>query len=282
MRKYGRTLVCALLCLGAAVLNGIAPRTAVAGEAKAGVELPVIMYHAILRDPARAGEYVLSPEVLARDLDYLIEHGYETVTVADLIAYTAGEGELPEKPVMLTFDDGHFNNYIYAAPLLEERGMRAVLSVIGAETEKFTESGQENAYWSYLNTDRLYELHTRGVFEIANHSYGLHSLSPRRGCLKFARESEKDYFDMLVTDTERTQRLLIGAGVPAPRCYTYPFGAYSTESEEILRELGFFCTLSCTEGMNVITRDPDCLYLMKRWNRPSGVSSGRFFEQVFS
>ena len=128
------------------------------------VELPIIMYHSILRDTARAGDYVVSPDALASDLDYLKSNGYETVTISDLIRYVDGLADLPKKPVMITFDDGHFNNYLYAYPLLKERNMTAVISVIGSETEKFTNTGEENAYWSYLNINRLKEM--SDVFEI--------------------------------------------------------------------------------------------------------------------
>ncbi|MBQ8143733.1 MAG: polysaccharide deacetylase family protein [Butyricicoccus sp.] len=280
IRKRRKTVLFAFLCVLCFVLDRYTLHLAAQTMAEEGVRLPVIMYHSLLKDPSQAGAYVLSPEVLARDLDWLQAHGYETVTVGTLIAYAEGTGELPEKPVMITFDDGHFNNYLYALPLLQERGMQAVISVIGIETERFTESGQENAYWSYLSAERLREMHESGVFEIQNHSYDLHALEPRRGCLRRTGEKEGDYRELLTADTGRAQRLLIEAGVPTPTCYTYPFGAYSAESEEILRELGFFCTLSCSEGINTITRDPDSLYLLKRYNRPSGISSGRFFEEI--
>lgn len=55
------------------------------------------MYHSILKDGARQGKYVVSPEVLARDLDALRARGCETVTVRDLIAYTKGWRAAPGK-----------------------------------------------------------------------------------------------------------------------------------------------------------------------------------------
>lgn len=242
------------------------------------VELPIIMYHSILRDTARAGDYVVSPDALASDLDYLKSNGYETVTISDLIRYVDGLADLPEKPVMITFDDGHFNNYLYAYPLLKERNMTAVISVIGSETEKFTNTGEENAYWSYLNINRLKEM--SDVFEIQNHSYDMHSQSPRKGSTRIRGESKEDYQNILVSDTEKLQKLLTDNGISAPTCYTYPYGIYSSESEEIIESLGFLCTLTCEERVNTLTRNPECLFKLGRFNRPSGISTEEFFKKI--
>ena len=86
IRKWRKTIVCALLCLATFALDQRVQWLAAQTLAGEGVRLPVIMYHSLLKDPSQAGDYVLSPEVLARDLDWLQEHGYETVTVSDLIA----------------------------------------------------------------------------------------------------------------------------------------------------------------------------------------------------
>ena len=93
------------------------------------VRVPILMYHSILKDSARQGKYVISPAVLAADLDALQAKGYTAITVSDLLAYVQDGADLPEKPVMITFDDGYYNNYIYAYPLLKQRGMKAVVSI---------------------------------------------------------------------------------------------------------------------------------------------------------
>lgn len=249
-----------------------------AAETADGVQLPIVMYHSILKDTSRAGKYVLSPEVLQSDLDYLREKGYQTVTVADLLAYVNDGVPLPEKPVMITFDDGYFNNYLYAYPILKERGMTAVISIIGKQTAMFTENGQENAYWSHLTVERLREM--EGVIEVQNHSYDLHSYGDRRGCLRVRGEDEDAYRTFFQHDTDETQQLLVQSGLPEPTCYTYPFGSLSKESERLIREMGFQCSLGCEEGMNVLTRDPECLFRLKRYNRPAGISTAAFMEKA--
>ncbi len=265
-----------VLCFAIRLLPGGMARTVFAEKEK--TELPVLMYHSILKDDARQGKYVVSPDVLAADLDALAAKGYNTVTVGDLLNYVQDGTPLPAKPVMITFDDGFYNNYVYAYPLLKQRGMRAVVSVIGSETEKFTENGQENAYWSYLRMERLIEV--QDVFEIQNHSWNLHEYGERRGCLRRRGEDETTYESLLREDTGETQELLTEAGIPEPKCYTYPFGACSKESERVLKEMGFLCTLGCEERMNYIGRDPDCLYELGRYNRAAGESTESYIKRV--
>ena len=242
------------------------------------VRVPILMYHSILKDSARQGKYVISPAVLAADLDALQAKGYTAVTVSDLLAYVQDGADLPEKPVMITFDDGYYNNYIYAYPLLKQRGMKAVVSIIGSQTALFTDNGEENAYWSHLRLDRLREM--QDVFEVQNHSWNLHEYGERRGCLRRRGEDESRYADLLREDTEQTQKLITGMGLPSPVCYTYPFGACSDESESILREMGFLCTLGCEEHRNTITRDPASLYRLGRFNRAAFESTEDFLRRA--
>ena len=83
-----------LLALAAAWL--LHPRTVSADtESEPGVRLPIIMYHSILKDPAKTGKYVITPKRLEEDLMYLRGNGYETVVVADLIAYVESGVPLP-------------------------------------------------------------------------------------------------------------------------------------------------------------------------------------------
>ena len=193
----------AVLCFAISLLRLGGAQTVF--HAQEGIQLPVLMYHSILKDSARQGKYVVSPAVLAADLDALQKRGYETVTVSDLLAYVQGGTPLPDKPVMITFDDGYYNNYVYAYPLLRQRGMRAVVSIIGSQTALYTQEGTENAYWSHLRLDRLQEM--QDVFEVQNHSWNLHEYGERRGCLRMRGEAEASYEILLRAERRRSPAL---------------------------------------------------------------------------
>ena len=76
-----------------------------AGAEDERVSLPIVMYHHISADPARSGDYVITPATMEADLEYLRDAGYTSVSAAQLTAWSRGEARLPEKPVMITFDD---------------------------------------------------------------------------------------------------------------------------------------------------------------------------------
>ena len=92
------------LVLAAILLTHLGKHHFPAVDSAGGVSLPVLMYHSVAPVPEQ--QYCVTPETLESDLRYLQAHGYETVSPEELVAYTNGNGTLPEKPVMLTFDDG--------------------------------------------------------------------------------------------------------------------------------------------------------------------------------
>ncbi len=234
------------------------------------VAVPVIMYHSILKDPSSSGKFVITPTEFEQDLMYLKEKGYTAIFMADLIDFTQNGRELPEKPIILTFDDGCYNNYVYAYPLVKKYDMKMVLSVVGSYTERYSETNEENANYSYLTWDRIKELKNSGYAEIQNHSFDMHTISNKRnGSKKNKGESIEHYKKVFTEDTLKNQRLLKEkAGVNATT-YTYPFGGISNASVECLKDMGFSASLSCGEGVNYIKKG-DSLFSLKRLIRKHG------------
>lgn len=266
-------IVCSVL--GSAVVSVMAP-----AEGAEGIRLPIIMYHSILKDNARTGKYIITPSSLEQDMIYLKEHGYQTVVIADLIAYVYEDVPLPEKPVMLTFDDGHYNNLTYLEPLLAEHDMKAVVSAVGSYTQTYTDNKDKNPGYAYLSWDDLKGLNERGYIEIQNHSYDMHKNTDRHGAKRKQGESLEVYRGALSDDVMRMNQCLKEKSGIKSTCFTYPFGQISGESEDILKELGFKATLSCYEKMNYITKDPQCLYQLNRYNRPGNSSTAEFMRRL--
>ncbi len=125
--------------------------------------VPILVYHNILPTPsfkesATALQYRITPEVFAAQMKYLSDHDYNTVTFATLLKDLKGGIALPEKSVVLTFDDGWKNQYENAVPVLEKYNFNATFFIIS----KSTTGG-------YMTWDNLKELVGKG-FDIESHT----------------------------------------------------------------------------------------------------------------
>lgn len=280
---------CRLLVLDAVIFTVFAAAFAVgrimirvaAGERdEMSIRLPVIMYHSVCDKPP--SEYVVTPKQLEDDLRYLHDNGYTAVSAQQLVDYTRGRGELPEKSVMITLDDGFYNNLSEVLPLLEKYDMRAVVSVVGSYTDKDAPLDPHIPVYSYLTWDDLNELISSGRVEIGSHTYDMHGLgSGRRGCSMAEGESEEDYRRALNSDLSRLQNEMYAHTGCVPFVFAYPFGAVSRESLPVIRENGFLMTLTCREKANTITRDPQCLFGIGRFNRSGMYTTAEYMQMIF-
>lgn len=244
--------------------------------------LPVIMYHQLTDTAANAGPYVLTAQQFETDMRYIKSKGYTSVTTQQLIDYANRRGSLPEKPILITFDDGYESFVPYAQPVLKELDMYAVVSIIGSVAQTYTDTTDHTIRYSHLSWEGIRQLSQDPHVEIGNHTYDLHSLDRgRRGCRIKSGEEVGAYKAMLNADLTKTQDMLAQyTGAPA-KTFAYPFGARCSQSEEVLRSMGFQIVLTCAEKINRITdQSTDWLYDVGRFNRPSGKTSEQFFQKI--
>jgi peptidoglycan/xylan/chitin deacetylase (PgdA/CDA1 family) len=236
-------------------------------ETAGGTDLTILMYHDVSN--RRPGKYVISPRSFEQDVAYLKDNGYESITLSDLICFKEDCKPIPEKPVMITFDDGSRATYTHAFPILKKYGFKAVVSVVGAFIDAgYDKNGNLNPKNnSSLTYEQIKEMHRSGLVEFQNHSYDLHSFKKGRNGLKpYNGENPAHYERVLSSDLAKTENALEkNAGI---RCnaVAFPFGEYTKETIKIIRNLGYKASLTCNEGVNRINGDSD-LYLLKRYNR---------------
>lgn len=245
-------------------------------------ELPIVMYHQLTKNANKSGKYVLTLEQFEKDLQFLKSKGYQTVTVNRLMEFSQGKGELPEKAIMITFDDGNETIYEYALPLLEKYGFTAVGFVVGALADYYTGIDDHNLNYSYLNWQQIKEMSNGNIIEIQSHSFDSHkNTGNRSGIKKKKGETIEQYREFLCSDVSKMKTAMENNIGKAPVAFAFPFGSYSSESTEILKECGFKMTLTCEERVNKIKKsEPESLFGLGRYNRPEGISSESFFEKM--
>lgn len=242
-------------------------------------DIPIVMYHQILK--SWTGDYIVTPKTLQDDIKYLKNHGYEPIFVEDIINFCEGKSLLPEKPVVLSFDDGHYNNFFYAYPIIKEENFKANLNVIGGFCDFSTTSGDiDNPNYSYLTWEEIKFLHDSKYFEIGNHTFKMHNFKPRFGIKRKDDEDIESYKKALEDDIMKLENKLKNDCGFSTDVFAYPFGVYSKESEEILKNLGFKAFLTCNEGINKVTfNDKSALSHLKRINRTGKLDTETFFQK---
>ncbi len=275
-------LLAVLFAVSAAGWLVCAPAAAAATTEDGAVRVPVIMYHHILKDSRRWGDYIISPDEFEEDLRYLDGAGYTSVNMTQLINFVKYGQPLPEKPVILSFDDGHRSFLAYAMPLLEKYDFKAVVAVVGSYSETYSEGEDHNVAYAYLSWDEIAELSESGRAEILNHTWNMHDNRGLRNGTKMLRgETVEEYARALRGDVGRLQDKLEEVTGARPNAFVYPFGAISGESVAILRGMGFEAALDCESRLNVFAPgDEDALMRIHRVNRRHGLSAREIIEKL--
>lgn len=266
-RKWIVAAVAVLLGLCVLVAVVAVPRTPAAQTA----DVAILMYHAFTEDEADTDSLYTPVSDFARQLSALRDAGYTSVGYADLIEFVNGDGKLPEKPLLISIDDGYQNNLDLAAPLLEKYGFCANIAVIGVSIGRTTYKDTGIPITPHFSLEDARPWVKRGVLTVTTHSYDMHQVTAvdgagcRRGVLQMRGEAEPDYIAALTQDYTHAQEQLAGLpGTPLP-VFTYPNGAYSELSERVLQALGVQITVTTEGGANRLVKgEPETLRLLHR------------------
>lgn len=225
---------------------------------------PILEYHMVqAENPKDAYGYNVPVEDFCRQLDYLQEQGYTTISIRDFLRAKKGLQQLPEKPVILTFDDGYESNYTELLPLLEERGMKATVFMVANSI------GREK----YLSWEQLKDMQHRGI-EIGSHTANHLPLTAMDG--ETAR-----------SEVKLSKLLMEWNGVETIYTLSYPNGKYTEELRDMLREEEYLAAVTGDAGLNTMDTDT---YQLQRINIPHPVfgidefkwrlAKGRLFAQL--
>ncbi|MCL2169142.1 MAG: polysaccharide deacetylase family protein [Defluviitaleaceae bacterium] len=228
-------------------------------------EIPIIMYHAL--DPSPSNPWEITEAEFEADLIWLTENGYTTVVMQDIINFVHQGAPLPEKPIILSFDDGRHPTIYQLLPLLEKYDARISLSIVGAFTDKYTEIVAKRGERSYphMTWDDVSNAHASGRVEIQSHTYDLHHAA---GAGRTRGESDPSYTARLLADLKRLADVLYKNTGLTTNTLAYPLGIISNISDCIIKEAGYLASLSCFHKSNTITvGDTEGLFSLNRFLR---------------
>lgn len=212
--------------------------------------LPVLMYHDLVpADNGNLNDWIVTADKFREDLQWLRDNGYTTVLPREL---AAGE-ELPDKPVLVTFDDGYESNYTLALPILEETDSKAVIALI---TERI-----DSQKPGFLTWDQCRVIHESGRVELGSHTHDSHS-GEKPGILRRDGESKADYEARIFPDLETSvERIETNVGAEVTY-FAHPHGQKDEWSDAFVKELFPVTTTSEAATANLALGTQD----MPRYN----------------
>lgn len=192
-------------------------------------QCPILMYHwfrpAGVPSRSRSPQLEMEPELFERQMAFLDGAGYRTVSLERALGLAGAP--LPERPVVLTFDDGTLDFWQHARPVLERHGFTATLFVVsgsvGGRSDWDGDLGEPAR--PLMGWDRIRELHAAG-FEIGSHT---HTHRPLTDLGDADARSELD----------RSFRVLAEELGDPPKFLAYPRGSYDTRHKRLAREAGY-------------------------------------------
>jgi len=231
--------------------------------------IAVLMYHHILPDAVntthRENVWTVSTESFAEQMAYLAGRHFYLPTLAELETFLYYGAPLPQHSVMITFDDGYYSNYVYAAPILREYGLRAVIFPITARAEALGERQPPISHTALTHAAAItLRYAATDVFETASHTHDLHS--------RYADGLTHATRAVIMQDMMQSQQF-----VSFPRAIAYPHGLYNTAVIAALREVGITLGFSTRYGRVRASDDP---MRLPRVNVYRGMTLARFSQVV--
>lgn len=198
---------------------------------------PVIMYHSIDRND-KITKLSVSPENFERQMAFLKKHGYNVVTLDEMAGYIKSGKRPPNKTLAITFDDGFYNNYEYAYPVLKKYGIPAAIFVI---TDNIGQPG-------WLGWKEIKEMSDSGLITIGSHTVK-HGWLPATGT-KQLRSELKDSKELIEKNIGREVGL-----------FCYPLGAHDDRVKDAVKDSGYSCAVTTNPGK---TKPNDDIFAIKR------------------
>jgi peptidoglycan/xylan/chitin deacetylase (PgdA/CDA1 family) len=208
----------------------------------------VLCYHNINNKGGNL--YTISPQDFENQIKYMIDKGYKSISLDELYDYYFYGKEIPKKSILITFDDGLRGVYEFAFPILKKYGFKATFFVI---------VGRVGRVKNYVNWSELKEMVDSGIFSIGSHTYDSHKTYFVNGkyiSIISQKGTDEDYstfknrviedFILSKNEIEKNVKKDVFA-------FAYPYGEYTIDTIEFLKESGFKMAFTVIKGLNTKT-----------------------------
>ena len=251
-------------------------------------DFKVLSFHDIVQTMTATSEPDdVTADNLINYFSWLKANGYTVVSIQDVINAKNGGKPLPNKAIVLTFDDGYKSFYTYALPLLKAFNYTATLAIVGSwldvpENGTVSYAGKQVPRSKFLSLKELKEINNSGLVEIASHTYDLHhgiignvqgndmpaltTFEYNRGTNQY--ESEAHYLNRIKSDLAKNNAWIKQHTGKSPRIIVWPYGRYNSVAQQMAKSLGMDIAITLDDGENIELQAVDSIRRIYLINNP--------------
>lgn len=199
--------------------------------------MAILMYHSVDNNEIF---FTVKPKIFARQMAYLKKRNYRVISLEKLVNYLESGEKIPQKTVVLTFDDGYQDNYFNAFPILKKHNFPATIFLTTGSVGKKMNNAQ-NIPLKILNWQEIDEMHRSGLIDFQPHTVN-HQESNKQEIIDSKKEIEKKLNKKC-------------------KFFAYPRGLYNDEIIDILKNNRFKAARTLENGK---VNQGDNLFKLKR------------------
>ncbi|KST62830.1 polysaccharide deacetylase family protein [Mastigocoleus testarum] len=211
-------------------------------------KVPVVMYHDIL--PKKEVFFDVTPKELEADFELIKSEGLTPISLHQLITHLRTGNPLPEKPILLTFDDGYGGHYEYVYPLLQKYNYPAVFSV-------YTKNMGIDTGRSHVTWEQLKIMSKSPLVTISSHS----KTHPQ----DLTKMSDEELQEEIVESKNILEREL-GESIDY---FTYPAGKHNDRVKELVKEARYVAALAMDDNKEIFAGESKDLFAIGRFGQSS-------------
>ena len=201
--------------------------------------LPIAMYHSVKPVVPEGNRLIVSVEAFDRQMRFLKKNSYDVLPLETAAAMIVDGRKLPARALVLTFDDGYIDNYLYAFPVLKKYGLPATIFLIVNDIGKPDK----------LNWDQIREMQDSGLI-----TFGSHTMS--HPFLEYVTVPAE-----LTSEISGSKKALERMFERPVRTFAYPMGRFNHEVRQRVIDAGYAAAVATNPGKRLRNDD---LFALKR------------------
>jgi peptidoglycan/xylan/chitin deacetylase (PgdA/CDA1 family) len=218
------------------------------------VTAPILLYHHVsTNSDTQDSRYNIPPEKFEEQMKWLFDNGYQTITISELADLIYEGGEIPQRPVVITFDDGNIDNYNNAFPILKKYGFVATFYIV-----QIYMNGRD-----MISTDQVKDLIKNG-WEIGSHSK--------------THESLPSVSEELLPEEIRMSKINLEEKLGVPiNSFAYPYGEINENVVRLTSRYGYKSAVGLGES---ITHTMQSIFYLQRIEIENDFSMETFISKL--